>query len=413
MFGDSDPSQTELYQFLGGFDQVFNGALNIDKFYQEVSSSNVYKCFFEDPGREEVYQTGSLTSYFRNVCSCSFWASGITNLSNWKDISIVALFAAASIFMEVPTSIETTIALTAGTIIFNGVIDLYDANKTSKEMREVERAKGLRNNNSSLLQRANIKYIWPLYANMVLTMSLLGAYGAISMQESEDSDTSKAQYSASTALQNIPLLLSIVIPYIIRKFNVSFLQYRKDNVDLRAQKHHFDEILRDFYQSDRNESSSHGPMFVFNDIVEQILDHICNDERYLPMDLRTKIKDVAEFYVRNSDLANSLNKYPKFSEENHVSVAREQHVAKEKLGEIRRDFMGYLQHILDRFRGKLADHILRSKLVEDYLVVKPREEIEEILGRFGFSSEDINPYIRRLKSPLNDYNVTEVCSPLV
>jgi hypothetical protein len=291
-------------------------------------------------------------------------------------------------------------------------------------MYKAEKSKDLSISNSSLWQRTNFKYTWPLYATMILTMSLLGVYGTISIKdydefqdisESEATQSEVIKHSVDTVLQHASLFLSIAISTIIRKFNVSYLQYRKEHVDLRIQKHLLDKMFHEFKNQVssievKENDTNQGILSLLQKITEQILNHVCSDEKYLPIELRSSIREVALFQVRYLDLKNSLEKYPTFQDENRALLDREQQVLAAKLTVVRDRFIGYLQEISSKLAEGLKVQILKSELVKDHLIAQSEDEIHRVLGQFAFSTQDIDRYIKYLKSRPQNVDEHSICS---
>jgi len=415
----------ELLAFLDDFERIFKkltgNAFGINEFYQEISASDFFKDFLRNlkiklnQEEQALYQTGSFKSYQKNVCSHLFWADGFRNLSNWIDIGVVAMITVGSTLMEVPGNISATVGLTAIAVITNSLIDFYNAYNVAKEMRKAERFKDLSIENSSLWQQTNIKYTWPLYATMILTMSLLGVYGIVSIKdydefqdisESEATQSKVTQFSANTALQHVSLFSSIAISTTIRKFNVSYLQYRKEHVDLRAQKHFFNRVLNELknWVSEKETDTDRVTSTILQEIMEQILNHVCSDEEYLPIELRGAIREVALFQIRYLDLKNSLEKYPIFQDENRALLDREQQVLAAKLTVARDRLVGYLQEISNKFAEGLKIQILKSESVKDHLVAQSEDEIHRVLGQFAFSFQRIENYIDYLEPKSHSAN---------
>jgi|GEM_PF-5252414 len=420
----ANPS-VELLAFLDNFERIFKkftgNTFGINEFYQEISSSDFFKDFFRglkiklNRDEQALYQTGSFKSYQKNIRSYSFWADGFRNLSNWIDIGVVAMITIGSTLMEIPENIPATVGLTAVAIIANSLVDFYNTYNVSREMHKAERSKDLSIDNSSLWQQTNFKYTWPLYATMILTMSLLGVYGTISIKdvdefqdisESEATQSKVTQFSADTALQHISLFSSIAISTIIRKFNISYLQYRKEYIDLRAQKHFFDRVLNELKNrtSEKENDTNQGTLSILQEITEQILNHVCGDEKYLPIELRSAIREAALFQVRYSDLKNSLEKYPMFQDENRALLDQEQQMLTTKLTVVKDRFIGYLQKISSKLAEELKIQILKSESVKDHLIAQSEDEIRGVLGQFAFSPQRIENYIDYLEPKSHSAN---------
>lgn len=401
---------------------ISGGELNVSHFCQEFHDQNVLGYFLNerriDFSRDESVMnnyTGSFSSYLGSFFPRSYWSIfspfGLLNICKktlytlYKQVDLLAyaMVVVVSLLMKVPEDAEATIALTTAAIALNGMMDINNIREALQKMLKTEQSKGLRSEEENIIKKY-AKYLWPSLVNLTVITSALTMYGLTSSSSLNDtgnrnntsvenSSTSKTASSSAGQLflQYSSLLSSILLPMIGRKIQVSYLDYRKEQAGIRAQKHNFESIFHQLQRDNpvdhpHSASSSSHVNYVdegYRQMMTELFNRISHDTSYLPFEIRTQIRELAYLQVRNANINDTLLNYGDLQEANEEITQAGNDQSRIKLEELGRQFAEYLTETEEALVERVKERILRSDMITKLLTFKHISEnsIREMLER--------------------------------